>query len=254
MSDYCFECGGNGFPDRNCPSCHKPALNKVKNIEDIEDKDAFIKSVSAISVPEKYIGIFWNSTELEKSHVELLGEQFGIEGRGNDWQFVRFIDNLKRVNDAFSDKKLPSKSAIIVAPAGFSKMVFAYSCMQKALSNGFTVAPLLNTIELKRLIVLAAENPRYKLNNCIDFDEYIMSDVCFITVTKMHQREWAYEVIQEIMDIRSRKGLSTFVMSRFDINEISYRDRSNSFDIIKRKGTDSYKYPAIIRYLGGISQ
>ena len=61
-------------------------------------------------------------------------------------------------------------------------MVFAYSCMQHAVSNGFSVGPILDTVELKRVLTLAGDNPQYKLNGTLNYEDYVMADVLFVIV------------------------------------------------------------------------
>lgn len=236
---YCFQCGGLGFDDKVCPSCGLPPKSKTFNFENKTDTDAFLRKIEDTGIPGKYKGVLWQSELLQHSFPEL----------DSDLNFSRFVNQLDKVHKVFSSGVISSKSAIIIAPAGYSKMTFAYSCMQKALDNGLTVAPLLDTVELKRLLVLAAERPYYKLYNKVDYDSYVQSDVCFVTVTKLEQRAWAYEAIQELLDRRSRLGLGTFVMSRYDLSEISKNDRSEQFSAITTASSkDDYKYPAIIRY------
>lgn len=236
---YCFQCGNKGFPDKVCPSCKREPTKKSMNYEFKDDVDRFVEKIDAFGIPGKYRGVIWNKDVLLHDKA----------GKYKDHNFEHFVDQLDKINSLFASGTLSAKSAIIVAPAGFSKMVFTYSCMQRAIDHGFSVAPLLDTIELKRLLFLASERPNYRLYGKIDFDEYLMSDVCFVTVTKLSQRAWAYETIQEIIDLRARKELSTFIVSRFDLTEISQRDVSNSFDAIRSIDVqDTYKYPAVIRY------
>lgn len=236
---FCTACGNLGFPDRACPVCKREPTRKSMNFE-FQDNSEFVEKIDAFGVPPMYRGILWNAEVLLNSKPDLAKNP----------AFLRFVKTLERVNSVFDRGVLTSQSAIIIAPAGFSKMTFAYSCIQRALDKGFTVAPLLDTVELKRLIFLASENPKYKLYNKIDYDSYVTSDVCFITVAKTQQHAWAYEVIQEILDLRARKGLGTFIISRFDLSEISKSDYSNSFDALAVQGAhDDFKYPAIIRYV-----
>lgn len=236
---FCFVCGNMGFPDKECPSCGRAPTLHSMNLE-YNDNTKFVEKVDAFGVPPKYRGIIWDPEILRHDKPELV----------NDTSFARFVNGLEAVNASFNSGLLSSKSAIIIAPAGFSKMILMYSCIQRALDKGFTVAPVLDTVELKRLIFLASENPKYRLYKQIDFDDYVTSDVCFVTVTKSQQRAWAYEIIQEILDLRARKGLGTFIISRYNLSEISQQDRSNSFDALASVDTyDDYKYPAIIRYL-----
>ena len=236
---YCFVCGGKGFPDKVCPSCGREALKESFNFEFREDTEDFVTKIDAFGIPGKYRGVAWSAGVLRNSKPD----------KAEDYNFDKFVNQLDRINSVFADGLISPMSAIIVAPAGYSKMTFAYSCMQRAMDHGFTVAPLLDTVELKRLLVLASENPYYKLYGKVGYDDYIMADTMFVTVTKLRQHEWAYETIQEVLDRRTRKGLSTFIISRFGLSDISRRDSSNQFDALATAvSEDTYKYPAVIVY------
>lgn len=240
MDNWCFKCGGKGFDDCECPSCGRKALKGSLNLEMRDDTEALVEKIDGFGVPSQYRGVVWDAEILKKSFRE----------KENDLLFQKYVSQLEKVNSFFVRGILSPKSAMIIAPAGYSKMVFAYSCMQRALDKGFSVAPFLDTIELKRILTLAGENPGYKLYGKVEYDDYLTADVCFVTVTKLRQHEWAFEAIQELLDRRSRRGLSTFVISRFGLNEISKRDYSNQFDAISTANSeDSYKYPAVIKYL-----
>lgn len=236
---YCFLCGNNGFLDKDCPSCGKPARKKSFNLEDEKHASEFVEKVSVVDIPERYLGVIWDSNILAESKPD----------KNNDFAFKSFIGQLEKINSIFASGHVPAKSAIIIAPAGYSKMVFAYSCMQHAATAGFSVAPIFDTVELKRFLTLAGDNPQYKLYGRLTYEEYIMSDVLFVTVTKLPAHEWAYQAIEEILDRRTRKGLSTFVISRFSLAEISKKDYSNQFSAIAlATSADGMKYPAVIRY------
>lgn len=236
---HCFVCGGYGFFDKECPSCQKPPRNAGVDFSDTAQTEKFVEKIDRFNVPGQYRGVFWSADILKKHNRD----------KDDDFAFQRFVEQLQKIHNVFASGMLSGKSAIIIAPAGFSKEVFAYSCMQFAIQHGLSVAPFLDTVELKRLLVLSGELPSYKLFNKITYDEYVMSDVCFVTVTKLPQREWAYNVIQELIDRRSRKGLSTFIISRYGLSEISRRDRSNQFGVISTaESADNLKYPAVVSY------
>jgi hypothetical protein len=236
---WCFVCGGKGFPDKECPSCGLKPTKGTLNLEHKENVQEFVERIDSFGVPAQYRGVTWNADTLKRSKRD----------KANDLMFQKYVEQLEKVNDFFVRGVLSPKSAIIIAPAGYSKMVFAFSCMQRALDNGFTVAPFLDSVELKRALILAGENPSYKINKKVSYEDYVLADVCFVTVTKMKAHEWAFEVIEELLDRRSRKGLSTFIISRFGLNEISRRDYSNQFDVISTAfSKDAMKYPAIIKY------
>lgn len=235
---YCYVCGNKGLLDVPCPSCGREPKKLSIHLEERQD-NVFVDRIDCFGVPGKYRGLLWNVDVLRKMHSNL----------DKDRAFQRFVSQLEKIDSLFVKGLISSKSAIIIAPAGFSKVTFAYSCMQRALDYGLSVAPFLDTDELKRLLVLSSERPNYRLFDSISYDSYVMSDICFVTVSKLPSREWAYNVIQELLDVRSRKGLGTFIMSRYGLDEISRRDASNQFGVISTaESSDDFKYPAVIRY------
>lgn len=238
MKKHCFTCGGHGFLDKECPECGlKPhSMNLDRKPE--EAKQLVVASKKC-KIPAEYMGLEWSKERLCRAHLD----------REHDQLFQRYASQLEKIHDIFVAGRIPSKSAIIVAPPQHSKVIFAYSCMQFALMNGLSVAPLFDSQEVKRLLVLAAERPTESVLG-IGYDEYVESDIVFITITKTTYRNGAYQVIQEMLDKRSRKGLPTFFISRYNIATLSAWDSSKSFGyIVDRNNTEnSLKYPAIINY------
>lgn len=235
---YCYLCGGKGFDDKVCPSCGHEMRKKAIDFTKI-DTESFVQETKALNIPEQYNGVTWEG--------EIL-RHFKTEDQNNS-AFDKYISQLDKIHSMFVAGTMPKKSAIIISPAGYSKRVFAYSCMQRALLHGWKVAQIIDTMDLKRLLVLSADKPGYKLFGNIDYDEYIMSDICFIEVTRLPQHAYAAPVIQEVLDKRGRLGKSTFILSDFSLDELSKYDSSRSFSAIKNQGiVDNYKYPAIIPF------
>ena len=246
--EHCFTCGGLGFPDKVCPECGREPKNKSLNLDRMPDTKEFVKKVEGVAIPAAYHGIVWDAEILKKNNPDKVAA-YSDSSTKNDQYFLHFVDQLQKINNIFAAGEIPHRSAIICAPAGYSKMIFAYSCMQRALTAGFKVAPLLDSNEVKRVLILAGENPWYKINKYLDYDDYIFSDVLFLTITKLYNYVDAYSIIQEIFDRRSRKGLSTFVMSRHSIDDLAKNDKSGNFRVLKDKDSvDHYKYPAIIQH------
>lgn len=246
---HCFTCGGLGFEDKVCPECGREPKTISLNLDRMVNTDELVKKFEGVDIPNNYHGIFWSKEQLEATHKDKLPTRYNPDSaKPDDQLFVNYCSQLDKINRVFSDNRIPHKSAIIVAPAGYSKITFAYSCMQRALNAGFTVAPLLDTAEVKRALVLASENVHYKINKSITYDDYIMSDVMFVTVTKLYCRNEAYQIIEELFDRRSRKGLSTIFLSRYELAELSKSDYTGNFQAITLDSNDGFKYPAIIQY------
>lgn len=241
MIKHCYTCGGYGFEDKECPECHKQKGNiDLFNKED-RDIKGFVKRADFIGIPQEYIGIQWHKDIL-------LADCKDIQ---DDLHFQRFTTQLEKIHNIFGDGRIPGRSVIICAGQGMSKQTFAFSCMQLALNSGFRVAPLLDTVELKRLIVVSAENPRYRYCNKITIDNYLSSDVLFVTVSKSSYSKEAYMILTDLMDKRTRKGLPTFIISRYSLKEISEFDSRGEFqDLLNSRynNQNPLKYPTVLSY------
>lgn len=238
----CVQCGGqydSRYVDIPCPLCGRqykasPTINNIKlNTEVIE-------KAKGIDIPSQYQGHYWNVDRLIKEYHNLQG----------DLNFKRYYTQLQKVHEIFEKGLLPSKSMLAVAPPRMSKVTWAYSCMQQALAHNYSVNPLLDTVEVSRLIKLAGENVKYKLYDKISYDDFMMADVCFITVSKTESRFNAFSTILEVLDNRSRKGLATFIISRFDIAQLSRFDYLGHFKAIEDpNGRDNdLKYPVLVQF------
>lgn len=244
--------------DKVCPECgHAPAgsdskLSQMSSFSQVKanTETTLVEEGSAEIVQPAYKGIFWNRRILENDNTEKLPEKFDIAGRYNDRLFVRFLDQLTKIDGIFKERGIPNKSVYIIAPPGYSKTVFAYSCMQHALANGYSVAPLIDTIELKRLLVLASEKLDYKLYGRFSYDDYMSSDVVFVTVTHTYYRYDAYSVLDELINRRARLGLATFVLSRYSLKTLYKWDKLGSLDSLKNSSSkDGRKYPSVVAYV-----
>lgn len=256
---YCFTCGNTGLVGKVCPECgHPPAGIKENEIPEMHSfnqvksntETTLVEKESAEIIQPCYKGIFWDKRKLENDNTEKLGEKYDLDGRKNDRLFVRFLDQLSKMHGIFRDGGIPNKSVYIIAPPGYSKTIFAYSCMQHAEANGYSVAPLIDTVELKRLLILASEKLDYKLYGRFTYDDYMTKDVVFITVTHTYYRYDAYSVLDELINRRARLGLATFILSRYSLNTLYKWDRYNSLDSLKNSSSkDGMKYPAVIAYM-----
>lgn len=232
----CISCGDYG-KDGGCPKCGKDSSTPI-DLGTISNVDKFINKCEFSLIPEKYIGIEWQREFLESDHDDLC----------SNISFRRFLDFCTKFHESFKLGIPTNKSTYIFAPPRFGKEWLAFSCMQMALSKGLKVAPYLDTLDLKRLIILGGENPSYKLYGRIDYDKYIVSDVLFVSVTHTRYFKEAYGILVELMTKRSRLGLPTYVISEYSIEELT--EGSNKY--VSGKWTDSsalglneMKYPVV---------
>ncbi|WP_304427984.1 hypothetical protein [uncultured Clostridium sp.] len=240
-SKHCFTCGGYGFRDKECPECNKIAGNLDVFNNDERAIQYFVNKTDFLEIPKQYTGIQWHKDYIKSDckHLE------------KDVAFQRFITQIEKFHNIFGEGRIPGRSVLICGSQGMSKQTLAYSCMQLAIQYGFKVAPLLDTTELKRLLIISTENPRYKYCGKIDVDNYITSDVLFVTVAKSSHCKEAYLVLQDIMDKRTRKGLPTFVISRYSLQEMSEFDDKKEFVHLldaRYNKENALKFPTVLSY------
>lgn len=234
----CRNCGGS-FDDRYidtpCPVCGRQyGKARMKNINTKTLKQ------ENLNIPKHYIGKEWSKSILledkkNDKNKNMLNQLAGI---------------METVHNKFANGEIPSRSVLIVAPPRYSKVTWAYSCMQLAQAKGLSVAPLLDTVELKRFMLIAADKPFHELYNLIDYESYLTADVCFVTVTKTFKNQEAYQVILDLLDSRSRKGLPTYIISRYGIDVLAKWDSRGHFSTLKdyHFSEDPNKFPIICQY------
>ena len=232
----CIKCGNHGLPG-GCPSC---GIDSSKlNIEEPK-KEEFITKSRYNSIPDHYIGKVWSKSVLLDNSPE----------RSKDFSFTRFADNLEKFHNKFVNGEFYGKSVFISSPSKTSKTILAYSCMQFASKIDLSVAPIIDTLELKRLLINSAYNNKFKINRFITYDEYITKDIVFLLVTKSDYYTDAFTTLIDILSRRSRMGLPTFILSKFSLKEIAQDsvDRNIGQLTSPFPGEDPLKYPVIIEY------
>lgn len=223
----CGRCGGMNTTSQKCPECGRSPFKVERST---------IADIPFDAIPKYYRNKKWDKSVFWKFH----------DRDKNDKSISTFVNQSDKVHKIFEGGELPQKSAIFTAPAGFGKMTWCYSCMQLALKFGYSVAPILDTADLKRFLILSSE----KVFNVQDlsYDDYLNSDIIFVTVTKTEQRKNSASILVELLDKRARLGKPTIIVSRYSIYELSYWDKSNDFLQIKSEfgDGDPLKVPAII--------
>ncbi|MDU8988514.1 MAG: hypothetical protein E7H54_04975 [Clostridium perfringens] len=240
LDGFCTKCGNKGLLNEKCPVCGRIRKSN-SNVQDNPISSLGIEIQADRKnkiIPTYYQNKVWDINIVKDDHRS----KFDV-----DATFRGVLSTMQKVHDSFSKGLLPTKSLIIIAPQRMSKVTWAYSCMNQAYQHGLTVAPLLDSLEFKRLSVLSAENPKYKFNGVTDYDNYINADVLFLTIVKNEYCTEAFSVIIDLLDKRSRRGVPTFIISRFPIEVLSQRDYTNSFqDIVDYTGNNNdLKYPVI---------
>lgn len=239
--EICLECGGYGKEDPNgCPKCGVKSRNKIE-VTQMKNPKVFIDKCEWNLIPEEYIGNEWDKNCLLVAH----------DKHENNPNFLKFLAMCEKFHTAFKNGKLVNKSIYFYAPPSFGKDFLAFSCMQYAERSGYKVAPFLDTIDVKRLLILGAENPKYKILGKIDYDKYLTSDVVFVSVTKTRYLSEAYETLLELLSKRSRLGLPTYILSEYsieDLSKFSVNDFNKNKFLKVSVHVNELKYPAVIGF------
>lgn len=235
--ELCYECGNKGKPG-GCPRCGRDSDKLVVPIAK-KPKEILIRDFQNLLIPDQYIGNVWSKQILLDNHPELA----------DDRNFINFANRLEKLHNRYASGEVPMKSAYICAPSKMSKSILAYSCMQFARTAKITVAPILDTIDVKRLVMLSADNPKYKLYG-IDYDKYIQSTVMFVSVTKTEKFAEALPIVRDLIVKRSRLGLPTLVISNYTLKEISQKSFDSDYNSLIDNSaiSNDLKYPVIIEY------
>jgi len=234
----CGTCAGIGISGEKCPECGKSRYHSTA--EKRQDISKIVEEAKVCRIPHEYLGVNWSPDVFWVAYGSLKGDRLKSH----------FVTQLDSIHAVFSSGRLPTRSALFFAPSHHSKVTWAYSCMQHALKARYSCAPVLDTLEIKRLLVLAGESPNKQVSG-VDYETYIESDVCFFTVTKTEYRRGAFTVIMELLDKRSRRGLTTFGLSRYTLAELASWDRSGEFKKFSGQwpAVNPLKVPTIISCL-----
>ena len=229
----CYTCRDKGMVG-GCPDCGKVfSLGKKGSVK------VSAEMLDKALIPKEYLSVLWDREILESQHPQKLSEE----------SFKHYVDQLTKLYGIFASGRIPDQSAIIIAERGMGKMTLAYVCMRLALENGYSVCPLLDNTQIKRINELSADKPNnYYLYQMPKIEEIIGSDVLFMTVDK-DRYSTALRTIESIIDKRARRSLSTFVITRFSLETMSQFEAKNSYFTLQdfTRSFNNKKYPIIIK-------
>lgn len=233
----CYRCRDDGEVG-GCPKCGKLPLESKVDLLALDDSDLYIQKL----IPKYYRDIEFNPDELISSYNTLL----------SDIYFKKHIEVLDKLVKIFKSGILPTKSGLIISPKRFGKTIWAYSCIKAAYASGYTVFPMLDTQQIKRFLTLAVDKPKseYIKGLTYSYEDFINADLVIISVVKDSGRYVAYEVIDQVLDMRSRNGKVTFFISEFETRTISFYDKEKRFEslFVNMPGADGLRYPGVISY------
>lgn len=220
----CHFCNNQG-KEGGCPKC---GLTPRKSVH----TKMLTLDVPTEIIPVPYQGVMWEKPTQEDIPLK----------------FKQFDEALERVYTKFLKGQIPTFSMFIGAPPKSGKNLFAYSCMQTALTQKFTVAPLLSTADWRRLYSISQANPFYKLYGKYKWDDLLALDVVFLYVDYSDDRRDDIPLLKNIYDARAQFNLPTFVLSDFRLNDLVPKWGDKTYAMIHNPDeTRNYlRYPVII--------
>lgn len=231
----CITCRDVGIIG-GCPSCGKTAQFSTESRTVSDDV------LDAVAIPDYYKGNIWSRDTLIKTHPDVTAKT----------KLEHYATTLTRIHDIFSSGSIPNKSFMVMASPGMGKLTWAYSCMQEALKHGHIVVPIIDNTQFKRLSIISSDRMNSKFLKTLNYtiEDYLNADVMFMTVDPDNFQS-AYRTISSLLNKRARAGKSTFILSRYSLEQISLVDYTQQFtkDIQAKPQQDRNKYLVVI---GGI--
>lgn len=229
----CYRCGGKGEYG-GCPVCGTNLSLGGKGAVAVTSEvlDAHI-------IPKEYADVQWDKTILESTHPYKM----------NNADFINYINQTEKIFKIFQKGELPQQSAILIADRGMGKMTLAYVCMRYALQHGYSVCPILDNMQIKRISCLSSDNPKsYALYRQPSIEDILYKDVLFITIDKDNYAT-ALRTVESIIDKRARVGNATFVLSRFGLDAMSQFEKKDSYLTLQEstRRFNNKKYPVIVQ-------
>lgn len=232
----CVICGGKGFPG-GCPQCKKDSLMGGHD----EEIAVTAEAVKSLLIPAQYTRVRWDPNQLCRSHPDVK----------NPDELARYAKLLTNLYQVFEAGLIPVRSAFIVAPRTYAKNTLAYCCMIQALKHKYSVAPLIDNMQYKRMRRLASDRPYGKAlkDMPIDIEGYDNADVVFMTIDPSNYLE-SFNVVEGLVTRRARIGKPTIILSRFTVNQLAYYCNGANYKTFLNNGsqTDAFKYPSLYSY------
>lgn len=226
----CLTCRGQGMVG-GCPSCGKDIV--VETAVPLADEE-----LDTMAIPKYYQTVTWSKKALIDSH-QGVSAQSALE---------RYAETLDRMYKIFCSGGIPSKSCIVVASHGMGKMTWAYSCMMAAMKHGYSVVPILDNTQYRRLSVLSSERMYSKvLKQAYSIEDYNQADVMFMCIDP-DNFQGSYRTVDSVLSKRARLGKPTFILSRYSIKQMSLLDNTGSFNssVEAKAEQDRNKYVLVI--------
>lgn len=211
MSDnYCSKCGNTGEIWDTGERCEC----------EIGQKGTLDFDLECIVVPEQYRGLMFNKNLLPAE----LGDYY-----------ANFMDTLRNEIISLRHKHI---NYFIYSPARSGKTVFAYSCMQSLFRIGTQVFPLLDALEIRRIIQEYDFGKKSVELDTFDVDPNSLFSVPYLFVKMPTELGFnTFTSLTTLIDRRLRRNGSTFILSNYSWEYIAAADKNKVFTSLLGDGS-----------------
>ena len=225
VKSVCHTCGGRG-KEGGCPKCGLTtrAFTEMRTMS---------LDIPADVIPAAYQGKLWTKPPIVV---------------GTPHRILDYDNKLEQIHKMFLSGNIPKFSVFMSAPPKSDKHLFAYSCLQTALVQSYTIAPLFTTADWRRLYKVSQMNPFYKLYDLYKWDDLVSRDIVFLSVDHSDDRFDSLSLIKDILDTRAGFGKPTFIISDYSLQELAPRWNTEEYTKIYNADPerDYNRYPVIL--------
>ena len=220
--------------DEGCDKCKtEEELNQLNNLKTTR----IIQTKGKNIIPNNYVGVDWDK--------DILNTDYGIYR--NDIYYEAYVDLMDKYITRLRQGEFTNKSIMLSSPKRMSKTIWAYNVLSEYLKKGKKVFPIINTEELKYYLnkILTTQNKDY-IKSLGTYDDFLEADILIVSVVIGYKRHYAYEIIEEVLSLRSRFEKPTIILSEYSKEDLGYYNTSGSFERLfeSTSGTkDELKYP-----------
>lgn len=220
-----------------CPRC-----GKVLNLKGNDEQHLKASEMTRMCIPKNYLKNEWNSLILEKDYVQFC----------DDAKFKFYLQQLNKCYTMLKEGEIPNISALVTSPIGFGKTTWAYNCMIQAKQHNYSIVPLIDTSQMRRMLLTATERPEWSNSLAgYGYNEYLTSDFLIVQVAMGPEYVYAYETIVNLVNSRSRIGKPTIFISNYSVRELISQDKKKILLKLLNGGTnvDPLKYLINIEFI-----
>lgn len=206
--------------DSYCPICGNTGIDINNNICKCRlNIEAPLDDVTCLDVPAQYIGTAFSSLLVPSD----LGDVY--------------CKKLQSIHDAIIMQKLRYHNIILCSPARHSKTILAYSCIQNLFRNNIPVFPLMDIMEIQR-IVSDIDYCRMSIFDIPEPERMYTVPYLFVKVPPAVTYD-TYNNMSMLLERRVRRGGSTIFLYNGTWGNLTSIDKRGTLKYLQGDGSGS---------------